>query len=312
MKTIVLSCFDGLSGLQIALRKLGIKVDKYYASEVDESAMTITMKHFPNTIQLGDIRKITPKMIEKNPTLIAAGSPCQDFSLGGLRKGMVTKENVAVTSLDQYLKLKSEGFKFDEKSQSYLFWEFVRLVRQLKPKYFFLENVRMDHVWMHVISRELGVFPININSSLVSAQNRDRLYWTNIPGLSTPKDKGILLGNVIPGAVGGFGKRGRNIGEKKRDGSIKWTPYSTTRTDKKSNCIVTKKGNTTMVMMKNGTHRQLTVEEAEQLQTLPKNYTKVDGVSNVDRWHAIGNGWTIDVITHLLKGLKKDLVKRKK
>lgn len=312
MKTIVLSCFDGLSGLQIALRRLGIKVDKYYASEVDEPAMSITMKHFPNTIQLGDIRKITSNMIEKRPTLISAGSPCQDFSLCGHRKGMVTKENVAVTSLDQYLKLKSEGFKFDEKSQSYLFWEFIRLVRQLKPKYFFLENVRMSHVWMHVISRELGVFPISINSSLVSAQNRERLYWTNIPGVSAPQDKRILLGNIIPGAIAGVGKRGQDLGERKVNGTIKWTQVTTMRNDNKSNCIVTKDGNTAYIMMKNGTHRKLTIDEAEMLQTLPKNYTNVPGLTKTDRWKSIGNGWTIDVITHLLKGLKKDLAKRTK
>lgn len=312
MKTIVLSCFDGSSGLQIALRRLGIKVDKYYASEIDESAMSITMKHFPKTIQLGDIRNITSKMIDGIPTIIAAGSPCQDFSICGSKKGMVTKEKVRVTSLDQYLKLKSEGFQFDEKSQSYLFWEFIRLVRQLKPKYFFLENVRMSKVWQHVISTELGVLPIEINSSLVSAQNRDRLYWTNIPGVTAPQDKRILLGNIIPGAIGGYGKRGQDLGIKKSDGSVKWIQVGTTRKDNKANCILTVRHSTGKVTMKDGTQRLLTIGEAEQLQTLPKNYTDVPGLSEARRWHTIGNGWTIDVITHLFKGFKKDLGKRKK
>lgn len=302
----VLSLFDGLSGAQLALNKLGLDF-KYFASEIDETAMTITQHRFPKTKQLGDVSKIKAKDLPKIHILFA-GSPCQDLSIAGKRKGMSTEEE-DITSLAQYLKLKKKGHKFV--GQSYLFWEFIRLYHELKPKYFFLENVRMTDKWKYIISRELGCYPILINSSLVSAQNRERYYWTNIPGATPPKNKFVLLSDVIPGAIGGYGVRGIDKGNRKPDGSILWEQNGTTRTDFKSNCITTKKGNTGKIKFKDGTIRDLTVSEAEVLQTLPKNYTKVPGLTDTERWHAIGNGWTIDVVSHLLKGLKKNLVKKK-
>lgn len=308
MKRNVLSLFDGISGLQLALKRAGIPIDTYYASEVNESAMTITQHNFPNTIQLGDVTKIDGKKLPKI-FILSAGSPCQDFSLAGSRKGMVTDDNVEITSLSQYLKLKKKGHKFQ--GQSHLFWEFIRLYHELKPKYFFLENVRMTDKWKYIISRELGCLPILINSSTVSAQNRERYYWTNLPNISIPEDKSIFISDVIPNAIGGYGVRGTNKGNKKPDGSILWEQTGTVRSDGKANCITTRKGNTAMVKLTDGSTRYLTVEEAEVLQTLPKNYTKAPGVTNAERWHGIGNGWTIDVIVHLFKGLKKDLVKRK-
>ena len=306
MKKNVLSLFDGISGAQLALKKLGLMF-KYFASEIDEAAMTITQKRFPNTTQLGDVSKINAKDLPKIYILFA-GSPCQDFSNAGKRKGMSTEED-DITTLAQYLKLKKKGHKFV--GQSYLFWEFIRLYHELKPKYFFLENVRMTDKWKYIISRELGCLPILINSNLVSAQNRERYYWTNIPNISIPKDKSISIGDVIPNAVGGYGVRGIDKGNRKPDGSILWEQNGTTRQDGKANCITTKKGSTAKIMLKDGTTRHLTVSEAEVLQTLPKNYTKVPGVTDSERWHAIGNGWTIDVVSHLLKGLKKNLVKKK-
>jgi DNA (cytosine-5)-methyltransferase 3A len=308
MSKNVLSLFDGISGLQLALKKLGIKIHHYYASEINEIAMTITQHRFPNTIQLGDVSKIKGNNLPKI-WLLSAGSPCQDFSIAGTKKGMSTIDDKEITSLPQYLKLKKKGHAFH--GQSHLFWEFIRLYHELNPKYFFLENVRMTDKWKYIISRELGCLPILINSNTVSAQNRERYYWTNIPNVSQPKDKNILLSNVIPNAIGGYGKRGVDLGNKKPNGSILWEQRETVRKDGKANCITTKKSNTSFVKLTNGIIRHITIEEAEVLQTLPKNYTNVPGLTETERWHSIGNGWTIDVITHLLKGTKKDLVKRK-
>lgn len=300
-KRNVLSLFDGISGMQLSLKKAGIKIDNYYASEVEDSAIKITMKNFPNTIQLGDVRNITRRDLPKI-WMISAGSPCQNFSMAGNRKGMVTKENIEVTTLKQYLKLKKEKFEFE--GQSYLFWEFIRLLKELKPKYFLLENVKMSPKWAYVISRETGVVPYKINSSLLTAQNRERWYWTNFPDVTIPKDKNVLLSDVIPGAITGGGIRGQIKGKK-------YERVLTFRKDRKANCIVTENGNTALILMKNLKKRNLTLPEAEILQTLPKNYTKVKGLSDSKRYKGIGNGWTIDVIVHLLKPIKKYLVKSK-
>lgn len=299
MTKVCLSLFDGISGMQLALRRSSIKNVRYYASEIDKNAIAITQKNFPKTIQLGDVRQITKDSIPK-VWLLSSGSPCQDLSMMGKRKGICTKRGKVITSLDQYLKLKEKGTQFE--GQSYLFWEFIRLIRELKPKYFFLENVKMPDEWFYIFSRELGVLPLKVNSSLVSAQNRERYYWTNIPDVTVPTDKGIKLSDVIPEAKSGYGIRGRldNL-------SGKYIPTGTARKDCKANCLVTSRSTTTKVLLKNGKIRPLTVNEAELLQTLPKNYTKVDGVSEAGRFKGIGNGWTIDVITHLIKPLKKNL-----
>lgn len=302
-KRNVLSLFDGISGMQLSLKKAGIKIDNYYSSEVEESAIKITQKNFPNTVQLGDVRNISRQDLPKI-WLISAGSPCQNFSMMGNRKGMVTKENIEVTTLKQYLKLKKEGFEFV--GQSYLFWEFIRLLKELKPKYFLLENVKMDPKWAYIISRETGVVPYKINSSLLTAQNRMRWYWTNLPDVTIPKDKNVLLSDVIPGAITGGGVRGR--GEKGK----KYERVLTFRKDCKANCIVTDNGNTSLILLRGLKKRKITIPEAEILQTLPKNYTKVRGLSDSKRYKGIGNGWTIDVIVHILKPLKKYLVKSKK
>ena len=292
----VLSVFDGISGLRLALKRNGIKINNYYASEIEESAIAITQARFPDTIQLGDIRNVPLDL--KNIWLISAGSPCQDLSMMGKRSGMKTAKGEDITSLEQYLRLKEKGHKFA--GQSYLFWEFIRLVRHYKPKYFFLENVGRNNKWMYIISKELKVLPMVINSSLVSAQNRKRYYWTNIPDVTIPKDKKIFLSHVIPGAVTGYGTRGRL---NKLTG--KYDKYDTARIDRKANCICTKAGTTCKAKMRNGSVRKFTVTELEKLQTLPKDYTKVKGVSQTDRIKGIGNGWTIDMIAHLLKPLKK-------
>jgi DNA (cytosine-5)-methyltransferase 3A len=298
----VLSLFDGISGGYLALKRAGIDFNKYYASEICESAMTISKFRNKDIIQLGDIRNITKPMINDKIDMIIGGSPCQGFSFAGYRKGMTQKEDIEITSLDHYLKLKAEGFEFV--GQSYLFWEYIRLVKELKPKYFLLENVLMNKKWMRIITRELGVLPIHINSNLVSFQNRDRLYWTNIPDVLLPTDLNINVGDVIPGAIGGYGKRGTNKGKHHPNGKIKWELNGTTRKDHKINCTTTSRSNNSMVTLLDGSHRNLTVDEVEKGQTLPEGYTNVPGVSQTQRWHGIGNGWTIDVIAHIFKGLK--------
>jgi DNA (cytosine-5)-methyltransferase 3A len=299
-KKNVLSLFDGMSCCQLALKRAKIDIDNYYASEVESEPISVTMKNFPKTIHLGDVRDIDSNNIDKI-FLLAAGSPCQGFSMSGLRKGMVTLENIEVTTLKQYLKLKKQGFEFH--GQSYLFWEFIRLLKELKPKYFLLENVRMDKKWEKIITDVLQVKPIKINSNLMSAQNRERLYWTNIPGVSQPKDEKIMLTDVIPDAIS-IGKRGVWCKVEK-----KYIQTVTARQDGKANCVVTTRNSTNQLIFSDGTVRYYTPEEAEMLQTLPKNYTNIKGISMTRRYKMIGNGWTVKVASHILKNIKKDLVK---
>ena len=167
----VLSLFDGMSCTQIALQKLGITPTKYFASEIDQYAMKVTQTNFPDTVQLGDVTKVNADDLPEIDLLIG-GSPCQGFSFAGKR------------------------LNFDD-PRSKLFFEYVRLLKALKPKYFLLENVRMKQESQDVISEQLGVQPIVLNSNLVSAQNRHRLYWTNIPVDGLPEDKGIKLRDIL-------------------------------------------------------------------------------------------------------------------
>jgi DNA-cytosine methyltransferase len=180
----VCSLFDGCSGTQMALKNLGVEVDQYFSSEIDKYAMQVTQKNFPETIQLGDITDIKGKDLPKID-LIVGGSPCQGFSFAG----------------------KQKAFK-DERSA--LFFEFIRLLKEIKPKYFLLENVVMKKEFQQVITDEVskiypqssnsslfGIEPIMINSALLSAQNRKRLYWTNIPNVEQPEDLGIVLKDVL-------------------------------------------------------------------------------------------------------------------
>ena len=169
----VLSLFDGMSCGQIALNKLGIDYDKYFACEIDKYAMQVTQHNFPDTVQLGDVQFVTKETFGNHKIdLVVGGSPCQGFSFAG------------------------KMLNFDD-PRSKLFFEYVRLVKELKPKYFLLENVKMKKESQDIISKYMGVEPIEINSSLVSAQTRKRLYWTNIPNVSQPEDKGVVLRDVI-------------------------------------------------------------------------------------------------------------------
>jgi DNA-cytosine methyltransferase len=202
----ILSLFDGMSCGQQALERAGIEVDNYFASEIDKYAMQVTMANYPDTKQLGSVVNVNGSDLPKIDLLIG-GSPCQSFSFAGKRKGMATKCETEILTLNHYLELKADGYEFE--GQSYLFWEFMRLLNECKPKYFLLENVEMGEKWEKVLSKAIGVNGIHINSALVSAQNRKRIYWTNIgmqPGglfgdlvsiIQKPKDKGILLKDVL-------------------------------------------------------------------------------------------------------------------
>jgi len=168
---VVLSLFDGMSCGQIALNRLGIPIKTYYASEVDPYPIKVTQANYPDTIQLGDVCNVKAADLPKINILLA-GSPCTGFSFAG------------------------KQLAFSD-PQSVLFFEFVRLLKECKPKYFLLENVKMKKEYLNVISEQVGVEPIFINSALLSAQNRQRWYWTNIPGIEQPKDKKIVLRDIL-------------------------------------------------------------------------------------------------------------------
>lgn len=169
----VLSLFDGISCGRVALQRANIPVAKYYASEIDKYAIQVTQKNWPDTIQLGDVKNVWARNLPKIDLLIG-GSPCQDLSIA---------------------KNDREGLKG---ARSGLFWHYVRLLRTCKPKYFLLENVAsMPKEAKEIITREMGVEPILINSALVSAQQRKRLYWTNIHNITQPEDKGIVLKDIL-------------------------------------------------------------------------------------------------------------------
>ena len=191
----ILSLFDGMSGAQLALRKAGVKVDNYYASEIDKYAVKVTKHNFPNTHHLGSVVDVKGSDLPQIDLLIG-GSPCQGFSFAG------------------------KQLNFDD-PRSKLFFEYVRLLKELKPKYFLLENVKMKQESMDVITKELGVDPIFINSSLVSAQNRQRLYWTNIP-FDMPTDQGVMLKDILED---GFTDRQKSYcldANYFRGGNLKW------------------------------------------------------------------------------------------
>lgn len=200
----VLSLFDGMSCGQIALKELNIFIDTYYASEIDRFAIAQTQLNFPNTIQIGDVKKVN--VLDLQPIdLLIRGSPCTNLSFAGTRKGLCTKENIEIVSLEQYLELKEQGFEFE--GQSYLFWEYMRIlteIREYNPNVLFLlENVEMGKKWETVFNKAIGIQGIHINSSLVSAQSRKRIYWTNIDGgnIPQPKDKGLFLRDILEDEV---------------------------------------------------------------------------------------------------------------
>jgi len=313
----VLSLFDGISCGQLAFQRAEIPLDTYYASEICDYSIKITKKNFSNTIEIGDVRDIKCEDFT-DIDIIIGGSPCQSFSFAGTMNGMTTKEKQEITTLEQYLELKEKGFEFE--GYSYLFWEYVRILNGVKPKYFLLENVKMAEKWKKVITDALGVEPILIDSALVSAQHRERLYWTNIPNVKPPQDKKINLVDIlydvyIDGNIGDFKncvkKNVENQYKKiiKSNKMIQQLDCDSGWQDNKVGIIKTptlRFGNSfCLIRDRHNKIRTIIVEEAEKLQTLPVGYTK--GVSNSNRFKAIGNGWTVDVIAHILSYIKENI-----
>ena len=300
----VLSLFDGMSCGQIALNRAGISYDNYFASEIDKHAINETMTNFPNTIQLGDVTKITADNLPKID-LVIGGSPCQGFSSSG------------------------KGLNFED-PRSKLFFEFVRILKETKPTYFLLENVKMKKEYEDIITKELGVEPITINSSLVSSQNRVRLYWTNIPNVSQPEDKNIKLSDILddiemknPAAIRGrrLNKAtiiGRRVDERgKRPDYNKDVPITQCLEVRdcnvdKSNCLTTVQKDNVLTPLPYGRHldafkkklpfRYYTTKECCRLQTVPDDYFKVSSDTQIRKM--LGNGWTVDVIAHIFKNLQ--------
>ena len=306
----VLSLFDGISCGYQALKDSNVSFKGYYASEIDKNAIKISKHNHPDIKHVGDVRTLTSESLPQIDMIIG-GSPCTDFTFTGKRRGMTTTTGEQILDLETYLALKSDGFEFV--GQSYLFWEYVRLVKELNPKYFLLENVKMSQKWEDVITNTLGVAPLKINSSRLVPQNRERIYWTNIPQASIPEDRSPQLSDIIFGAVSGVGFRGVPIGHKP-DGSVLYDVTKSVRKDNIANAIITSLGGYSEKSGKwNGTGHYVTVDsviktfsvaEAELLQGLPNGYvSQVPEVSNNKKIHGIGNGWTVPVISHLLKGL---------
>lgn len=330
----VLSLFDGMSCGQIALTNLGCFPDKYYASEVDKFAIQQTHHVFPDTIHIGDVTQVDVSKLDKID-LIIGGSPCQSFSFAGKQVGMATTENIEVTDLDQYLDLKIMGFEFT--GQSYLFWEYMRIlteVRKYNPDVkFLLENVVMSKKWEAVLTNAIGVEPAKINSNLVSAQNRKRLYWTNIAQITQPEDEGLFIRGILEDNV----DKKYYVSDKALDGMInsakKGFGGRVVSPNGKANtlCVFSGSWDKNLVAASRGMPvqalelvpegkpkrvteaeidiivrsghalRRLTPLECARLQTVPSWYEWV--VSDTQIYRMCGNGWTVRVIEHILKNL---------
>jgi len=320
---VVLSLFDGMSCGQIALNQLGYNINEYYASEIDPYAIQITKKNYPNTIHIGDVSKVSYKngilYTEDNQyniphiDLLIGGSPCVGFSKAGKK------------------------LNFND-PHSKLFFEYARIKDEVNPDFFLLENVLMKQEHIDVITSYMGVEHININSSLLSAQNRVRLYWTNIPGVKLPEDKGIVLSDILDVNERTTKKNIERLSKSYfselglkefHTDSVSFTTITRFRAGKEGEKKWVKKHDETIVQRghKHATlttsHsslvklndsdydpnkpfekcviRKVTVNEAEKLQTVPIDYT--EGVSKTQRYKMLGNGWTVETIKHIFKNI---------
>ena len=344
----VLSLFDGIGCGILALKSCGFKIDNYFASEIEPNAIKVAKHNHPEIIELGDVCNIHYKDgVLYTPSnsfnvgkidLLCGGSPCTNFSSIGYANGMVSGDT-EIFSLEQYLSLKKEGVSFD--GQSYLFWEYCRLLQEIKPTFFLLENVVMAKKWENVISQSLNALPIKINSSLISAQNRPRLYWTNIPDIQQPINQNIRLDDILyAGADNSDVSYCLTVQRSlprllKKYGYIpeRFNAYNATEIKDKA-CALSRGSMITsscatllFVPTANGVHkvqngkingkyptklkdgkynlRKLCLVEIERLQNLPDNYTAVEGISNQKRTEMIGNGWTINAIHHIFYNMRK-------
>jgi site-specific DNA-cytosine methylase len=294
----VLSLFDGMSCGQIALDRAGIKVGKYYASELDKYAITVTQANYPDTVQLGDVTGWREWDIDwSSIDLLIGGSPCQGFSFAG------------------------KQLAFDD-PRSRLFFTYVDILNHIKSVNpdvkFLLENVKMKKEYLQVISSQLGVEPVCINSALVSAQNRVRYYWANW-GFEQPEDKGVLLADIIENGVADRDKSFCIDANYYKGGNLKSYFEKNRRQlvfDKL--CENLRHKSKTVRSGGRGSYerhewdsvctchcRKLTPIECERLQTVPDDYTAA--VSNTQRYKMLGNGWTVDVIAHIFRSVTGDL-----
>lgn len=294
----VLSLFDGISCGHLALEKAGIKVDKYFASEIEQNAIKTTQHHFPNTIQLGSV--VDVKASDLPPIdLLIGGSPCQDLSIVN-NSG---KKGLQLNSLAEYIKMKENGYKFS--GSSFLFWEYLRLLKEVKPKYFLLENVRMLPKWQYFISRWLETEPVLIDSQLVSAQTRNRFYWSNWT-IRKPYDRHLYFRHIKDPDETKY----KLLADWKYQKLIKrlyayQSCYTVIVKDNgKVPCVLSGVTESSGIMLKtfykNGL-RLLTPLELERAQTLPDGYTDYLGFTNNQRIEMVGNGWTVDVIASIFK-----------
>jgi len=289
----ILSLFDGMSCGQIALERAGLAVDNYYASEIDKWAIKVTKANYPDTVHVGKVEHwqtwdLMYGVDWSDIDLIMGGSPCQGFSFAG------------------------KQLAFDD-PRSKLFFTFVDIVNHAKKHNpgvkFLLENVRMKKEHLDVITDHLGVYPVFINSALVSAQSRQRYYWANWE-FGLPEDRGIMLADVIlKDAPSVLTHSSKAVGYMNRVGSTgrsKWSyKFHSEEAKGKSQCLTANyhKGVPNNVLVEEtGRVRKFDCVECERLQTVPDNYT--DLVSNTQRYKILGNGWTVDVIAHILKALK--------
>lgn len=315
-KMNILSLFDGVSCGQLALNRVGINYNNYYASEIDKSAMKVTQSNFPSTIQLGDIKNWKNWNIDwVSIDLVLSGFCCQSFSFSG--KGL--------------------NFQDERGKLFFIFAEILNHIKQFNPDVLFLaENVVMKKEYEAVINDCLGVEPILIDSALVSAQMRKRLYWTNIKNVQLPDDYGIKLIDILeddsklnPGAIRGryLNKAtivGRRLNENgQREDYNKAIPITQCLEVRKvnrdkSNCLTTVDKDNVITNLPVGRYpdafknklpyRYYTLRELCRLQTIPENY--FDGiVSESAARKAIGNGWTVDIISHILRNINNECIK---
>lgn len=274
----VLSLFDGMSCGMIAFEHAGIPIEEYHACEIDKYAIQISQKNYPKIIRHGSVIGYTP---DRHFDYIIGGSPCQGFSSSGKKLAFVD-------------------------ARSKLFFEYVRILKEcqaINPNIkFLLENVKMKKEHLDIISQHLGVEPVCVNSALVSAQNRVRYYWTNWK-FEQPEDRGVVLRDIIE-TEGDFTKyrisaAGMARMKRRNYSSPRFMPDKTGTLNKNNNSSKLCFDSGTTLIPDGNNHRRLTPLECDRLQTLPDNYT--DSVSDLQRYFANGNGWTVEVIAHILQ-----------
>lgn len=285
MKSIkVVSLFDGISAGQVALQKAGIKYYRYHAYEIDETSIAVAQKNFPSTKQMGCVRDA---ILYPKADLLIGGSPCQSFS------------NLISNNL---------GFK----GKSNLFFEYVRALDQIQPRYFFLENVVMKKEWADVITENMGVEPIIIDSGDFSVQSRNRMYWTNIPIVGITVKNTNVLGDILQNTVEQkyFYEQPHEYhgGDKVVCATLDIKGHEFIKRVNSPNYKVqtltgVSGGNQHKKVLVNGRVRKLTPTEYERCMGFPDGYTS--GHSDTKRYNMLGNSWEINTITHIFKSLKE-------